>query len=107
MGKTVPTYRMALEFEIHRWKGFRKALSDKEDQDAFECLMDMCRNNAMASSSACNPVIFEPMTLSILIAQKKKLQELEYQLNEVIWQEICAQYQLRTEKQTINLASKP
>ena len=52
MGKTVPTYRMALEFEIHRWKGFKKALRDKEDQEAFEELMDMCRNNAMASSSA-------------------------------------------------------
>jgi hypothetical protein len=26
MGKTVPSFRMALEFEIERWKGFRKAL---------------------------------------------------------------------------------
>jgi hypothetical protein len=31
MGKTVPSYRMALEFEIERWKGFRKALQSKED----------------------------------------------------------------------------
>jgi hypothetical protein len=101
MGKTVPTYRMALKFEIERWKGFKKALHDKEDQETFEELMDMCRNNAMASSSACNPIIFELMTLSILIAQKKKLQELEYQLNEVIWQETCARYQQRTEKQLL------
>ena len=79
---------MALEFEIHRWKGFKKALHDKEDQETFEELMDMCRNNAMAGSSACNPIIFEPMTLSILIAQRKKLQQLEYKLNELIWQEI-------------------
>ena len=107
MGRTVPTYRMALEFEIHMWKGFKKALSDKEDQEAFEEIMDMCRNNAMASSSACNPIIFEPMTMSILIAQRKKLRELEYKLNEVIWQEICIQHQPRIEKQTINLASQP
>ena len=107
MGKTVPTYRMALEFEIHRWKGFRKALHDKEDQEAFEELMDMCRNNAMASSNACNPVIFEPMAMSILLAQQKKLQQLQYRVNEVIWQKICAQYQPSSEKETINLASQP
>jgi hypothetical protein len=90
VGKTVPSYRIALEWEIDRWKGFRKALDNEEDQSAFEELMDMCRSNAMASSSACNPVIFEPMTMSILLAQHKKLMKLEYKLNEVIWQEICA-----------------
>jgi hypothetical protein len=52
--------------------------------------MDMCRNNAMASGATCNPIIFEPMVMSILLAQQK-LQELEYNLNEVLWQKICAQ----------------
>ena len=98
---------MALEFEIGRWKGFKKALCDKEDQETFEGLMDMCRNNAMASSNACNPVIFEPMAMSILLAQQKKLQQLQYRVNEVIWQKICAQYQQSSEKETINLTSQP
>ena len=31
VGKTVPSYRMALEFEIQRCKGFRKALKCEED----------------------------------------------------------------------------
>jgi hypothetical protein len=44
MGKTVESYRIALETEIHRWDGFAKALR-KEDHEAFEELMDMCRNN--------------------------------------------------------------
>jgi hypothetical protein len=91
MGKTVPAYRMALEFEIEGWKGFRKALQTGEDREAFDMLMDMCRNNAMASGNACNPIIFEPMVMSILLAQQKLLQELEYKLNEVRWQKICAQ----------------
>jgi hypothetical protein len=56
MGKTVPSYRMALEMEIERWKGFRKALNSEEEREAFDVLMDMCRNNAMASGAACNPV---------------------------------------------------
>lgn len=85
MGKTVPTYRLALEFEIERWKGFRKALSREEDREAVAELMDMCRNNAAASSNACNPVIFEPMVMSILLAQQKKLLELECKLCDFIW----------------------
>ena len=59
MGKTVPSYRMALEMEIESWKGFRKALNSEEEREAFDELMDMCRNNAMASGNACNPIIFE------------------------------------------------
>jgi hypothetical protein len=37
----------------------------------------------MASGNACNPIIFEPMVLSILLAQQKKLMNLEQQLNDV------------------------
>jgi len=97
MGKTVPSYRMALEFEIERWKGFRKALQSEEEREAFDWLMDMCRNNAMASGAACNPVIFEPMVISIALAQTKKIYELEFKLNEVLWQRVCAQ---ENEKET-------
>jgi hypothetical protein len=77
LGKTVPAYRIALEYEIARWKGFRKALKTAEEQEAFDELMDMCRNNVAASGNACNPIIFEPMTMSILLAQQKRLQTLE------------------------------
>jgi hypothetical protein len=58
ISKTVLSYRMALEFEIERWKGFKKALTSEEDREAFDELMDMCRSNAMASGAACNPIIF-------------------------------------------------
>ena len=93
MGKTVPSFRMALEMEIDGWKGFRKALQREEEREAFDELMDMCRNNAMASGNACNPIIFEPMAMSILVALQKKLEELEYKFNEVLWQKISAQNQ--------------
>ena len=91
LGKTVPSYRLALEFEIYRWKSFRKTLPNEEARVAFDELMDMCRDNGMASGAACNPIIFEPSVMSILLAQQKKLQELEYKLNVVIWQKICTQ----------------
>jgi hypothetical protein len=91
MGKTVPSYRIALEMEIQRWKGFRKALNSEEDREVFETLMDMCRNNATASGNACNPIIFEPMTMSIILSQEKKMLELGYKLQELLWQRIKAQ----------------
>jgi hypothetical protein len=36
MGKTVPSYRMAVEFEINRWKGFKNALANEECKVAYE-----------------------------------------------------------------------
>ena len=58
----------------------------------------------MASGNACNPVIFEPMVMSILLAQQQKLRELEYKLNEVLWQKICAQ-EKQTQPQENNLTA--
>jgi len=82
MGKTVPSYRIALELEIATWKAFGKALNC-EAQEAFSELMDMCRGFATESGNACNPVIFENMAISILLAQQEKLQKLEHELNEL------------------------
>jgi len=82
MGKTVESYRMALEDEIRRWDGFAKALRG-EDRTAFEELMDACRVSASAGSNATQPVIFEPMIMSILLFQQKKLSKLEKELNAI------------------------
>jgi len=82
MGKTVESYRMALEDEIRRWDGFAKALRT-EDREAFEELMDACRGHASAGSNATQPVLFEPMIMSILLFQQKKLAKLEKELNAI------------------------
>ncbi len=82
MGKTVESYRMALEEEIRRWNGFAKALR-AEDREAFEALMDACRSSASAGSNATQPIIFEPMVMSVFLFQQKKLQRLEKELNAI------------------------
>ena len=79
MGKTVEPYRMALEGEISRWSGFAKALR-KDDREAFDELMDICRSYASAGSNATNPLVFEPMAISILLAQQKRIRTLEKKL---------------------------
>jgi hypothetical protein len=80
MGKTVESYRIALEDEIRRWKGFEKVLRS-EDKKAFEALMDACRSYASAGSNATQPILFEPMIISILLSQQKKIMLLENALD--------------------------
>lgn len=76
MGKTVPSYRMALESEIKKWAGFSKALRN-DDREAFEQMMNACRNYASAASNATRPVLLEAMFMSILLAQQKALMEIK------------------------------
>jgi len=40
----------------------------------------MCRNYASESSNATNPIIFEPMVMSNLLGQQKRLLKLEQEL---------------------------
>jgi hypothetical protein len=82
MGKTVESYRMAIEDEIHGWNGFAKVLRT-EDREAFESLMDACRSYASAGSNATKPILFEPMVISILVAQQKKIIRLEKALDAI------------------------
>jgi hypothetical protein len=80
VGKTVESYRMALEDEINRWSGFGKALRI-EDKQAFDALMDACRTYASAGSNATKPILFEPMLMSMLLMQQKKIGRLEKALD--------------------------
>jgi hypothetical protein len=82
VGKTVESYRMAVEDEIRRWNGFAKALR-KEDKVAFDILMDACRSYASAASNATQPVLFEPMIMSMLVSQQIRLQKLEKKLDDL------------------------
>jgi hypothetical protein len=82
VGKTVESYRMAVEDEIRRWNGFAKALR-KEDREAFDILMDACRSYASAGSNATQPVLFEPMIMSMLISQQIRLQKIEKKLDDL------------------------
>lgn len=79
MGKTVESYRIALDREVQRWSSFSRALR-KEDREVFEQLIDVCRNYASAGSNYTGPVLFEPMVLSILVDQQKTLNMLKKDL---------------------------
>ena len=82
MGKTVESYRMALESEIGTWNGFARALRS-EEKEAFEALMDACRSNASAAGNATKPILFEPMVMSILLYQQVSLARLRKEMHDL------------------------
>jgi hypothetical protein len=83
MGATVDAYKIAVEQEIGRWNGFDRALR-KPDRETFDQLMDICRSYASESSAATNPRDFEPMVMSILLFQQKRIRKLEAELQTII-----------------------
>jgi len=82
MGRTVVSYRQALEEEISMWDGFRKALRIR-DAEAFDRMMNACRLHASAASMATRPVLFEAMVMSILLEQEKNIMELAERLDRI------------------------
>lgn len=80
MGRTVVSYRQAVEGEITTWEGFKKALRI-HDAAAFDKMMNACRLHASAGSMATRPVLFEAMMMSILLEHAKTLAELAERLD--------------------------
>lgn len=76
------SYRKALEGEIAKWEGFRKALRAK-DAEAFDQMMNACRMYASAGSMATRPVLFEAMVMSILLNQEKSIAEIKERLDRI------------------------
>lgn len=83
MGKTVPPFRMVLERTVKEWEKYRKALR-KDEQEAFDKLMDACRVHSSASSQASRPEPLEAMFMSILLEHQKRLDAIEEKLERAL-----------------------
>jgi len=79
VGRTVPSYRQALEAEIQRWEGFKRALRGR-DLQAFDALMRACREYASAGGNASRPFISEAMFMCILLSLQRQLIEVRERL---------------------------
>jgi hypothetical protein len=80
MGRTVPSFRIALEDAIKRWDGYRRVLR-QSDQEAFDHMMDACRLHVMASGNATRPDPLEASLISILLEHQMKLETLATKLD--------------------------
>ena len=85
MGRTVPSYRIALEEEISRWNGFQRVLRG-QDKEIFREMMDAPRRYATEGGNAVNPIIFEPMAVSIMLSQQKRIKQLEQKIAQITQQ---------------------
>ncbi len=81
-GRTVPSFRPALEHEIESWKDYKRALRP-EDQKVFDKLMNFARIHADAGSLSARPMLSEILFISFAIEQEKKIGLLEKKIIEI------------------------
>ena len=82
MGRTVPSFRPALEHEIESWKNFKRALRP-EEQKIFNTLMNYARIHADAGSMSARPMLSEVLFISFAVEQEKKIEMLEERVKEL------------------------
>lgn len=83
MGRTVLTFRAALEDAIKRWDGYRKALR-RDEREAFDRMIDSCRLHASAGGHAVRPDPLEAMFMSILLEHQRRLESLEAKVDRIL-----------------------
>jgi hypothetical protein len=74
MGRTIPSFRIALGMEEADWKPFRNAL-DKKDRKKFDDMFDIPRSYISACTYSVQYVRFHPILMSILFHHYKQLTE--------------------------------
>ncbi|MFX1326857.1 MAG: hypothetical protein ACFE91_01770 [Promethearchaeota archaeon] len=82
MGRTVPSFRPALEHEIESWKDFKRALR-LEEQKIFDKLMNFARIHADAGSMSTRPMLSEVLFISFAIEQEKRIERLELKVKKL------------------------
>ena len=75
MGRTIPSYRIASEIEIWKWRPFRKLL-DKQDRKIFNEMLSIPRLCNAAVTMACRPVLIHVILMSIIFEHYKQLRKI-------------------------------
>jgi hypothetical protein len=75
VGRTVPSFRIAVEIERTKWRQFRAYL-DKKDRKEFDRMYDCVKLHNTACSNACRPVVIHAVLMSIIFEDYKQLTKL-------------------------------
>ncbi len=73
MGRTVPTYRQALEERMKRWEAFARLLTTPEDRAAFARVTTAARRYAAQATYVGSPDLLESILLSVLTDLARRL----------------------------------
>lgn len=82
MGRTIPTFRMALEREIESWMDFMRGLR-AEDRKYFMKIMDSARRHADSGSLSARPLLSEVIFMAQFIELEKKIETLEKRIDKL------------------------
>jgi hypothetical protein len=83
MGRTIPSFRIALAMEEEEWKPFRNAL-DKSDRKKFDDMFDIPRSYVSACSYSVQYVRLYPILMSVLFHHYKQLSECIEQVEQMM-----------------------
>ena len=81
MGRTTPTATQLIQDEEASWSKYRQALR-KEDQGILDDLFRQAKKQLPAISFEARPIVFESILVSMLIAQNKRIVQLEDELRD-------------------------
>ncbi|MDP9490067.1 MAG: hypothetical protein M3P28_07730 [Thermoproteota archaeon] len=76
MGRTVPSYRIAAEWERRKWEILRDQL-DKSERKTFDEMMSISRLYNVAGVGSCKPVLLHPIVMSIIFDHYKQLKKIQ------------------------------
>ena len=79
LGRTLPSFRIALDQEINSWTNYRRGLRI-EDREYFDNIMRYARIHSDAGSLAARMLLSENVFLSALIEQDKRIIELKTEI---------------------------
>jgi hypothetical protein len=75
MGRTIPSYRIAAEWEVSRWRSFRLEL-DKSQRKLFDEMLSYSRLYNAAGTMACRSILIHVILLSIIFEHYKQLRKI-------------------------------
>ncbi|HEY6949195.1 MAG TPA: hypothetical protein VI146_01190 [Nitrososphaeraceae archaeon] len=75
MGRTIPSYRLASQWEIRKWKPFRNLLG-KKGRKIFDEMLSIPIMYNVAGTMSCRPVLIQTILMSIIFAHYKQLSKL-------------------------------
>jgi len=82
MGRTIPSFRIALEQEIASWKDFRKSLS-KGSKEKLEYMFNSARRYCSASSNAVRPIKFQGMFMAVAMEHEIRLESIAREIEKI------------------------
>ena len=72
MGRTVPSFRIALHEEEKRWKKFRQSL-DKKDKKTFDEIFTTAKLYISSCMMSCRPIRIQSIVMAVIFHHFKQI----------------------------------